>query len=287
MQLPGTMGIDADRSAADLPREFVAALQSPDAVVEIDIEPAEPDRPTLVLAAVDATRPPDRRLRAELSAADAVVAEDAEARRFARRAGEQPRRNDADRRRTLVLATRELPGATVLDALADAGTAVETIGLLPQLAAAAACPSRAPVTIGSGRPVDALHRAPAAHRVVVRTEPDDLADLLAGVQELRPGTQAVITQQFTRPVRALHGAVPELPVDEVVYCCVSPAPAAGLDPPVAAAVRALLADGVPTRSAARALAELSGLSRRDAYELVLGMAGRGHGTPGTGPTASR
>jgi hypothetical protein len=269
MQLAGTFAVCADAAAADLPRELVAALRSPQTVVEIDVTPAQSTQPTIVLFAADASRPTDVRLLAELAAADRIVFEDAAARLLA----DPPPSGTGSR--MLVLATRELPGATVLSELADRDTEVETVGLPTQLAAAVASPSRAPLTIAADRPERVLRSAPADLRVLVRADPDELPALLRLAGELRPDSLIVMTQQYAAPLRVPAGTAPTLPAKDVVYCCFAPAPRTDeLDPAVRAAIRTLLTDGVSTRTAARTLAELTGLSRREAYDRVLEMSGR-------------
>jgi hypothetical protein len=57
---------------------------------------------------------------------------------------------------------------------------------------------------------------------------------------------------------------------EPAYVCFGPEPGRSeLDPRVRAAVETLVEEAVPTRVAARALAELTGWSRRAAYEYLL------------------
>jgi hypothetical protein len=266
MQLPGTFATSADTSAAELPRALVSALQSHDTVVEVEVAPAPPTRRTVVLCSADPSRPADARLRAELATADRIVAEDTEARAIA-----SPRNGAGSR--TLVVATRELPGASVLAELGNPKTDVETIGMPPQLAAAAACPSRAAVVIAADQPVKALRTAPATHRVLAPCAPHELPDFLETAGELRPGSLVTIAQLYAPPIRVCDGAVPQLPAEDRTYCCVAPAASSrAIDPSVHAAVRALLADGVSTRTAARALAELAHLTRRDAYDTVLEMS---------------
>jgi hypothetical protein len=87
---------------------------------------------------------------------------------------------------------------------------------------------------------------------------------------VRGADRAVIAQGSAAPV--LVGT--DVPVDvwgaEPVHVCFGPSPAASdLDPRVRAAVDALLHEDVPTRVAARALAELTGWSRRAAYDYLL------------------
>lgn len=269
MQLPDTYATCADAAAADFPRALAEAARSADAVVTVDVEPAPAEHHTVVLFAADPTRPNDERLRAEFAAADRVVCEDPGARQLA----DPPPAGDGHR--TLVVATRELPGTTVLAALADLNCKVEVVGLPAQLAAAAASPSRAPLVIGAGRPASALRSARAQHRLLLRCTAAEVRALLELAGELRPDSIVALTQQYAPPLRVRAGDPAELPTEDVTYCCFAPAPDAGeraidnADPAVTAAIRGLLADGVTTRTAASALAELTGMSRRAAYERVL------------------
>jgi hypothetical protein len=268
MQLPATYATGADAAAADLPRRLVTAARNPGAVITIDVDAAADARPTVVLYAADPARPADDRLRAELEAADRVVCEDPAARRLA-----DPPPSGAGHR-TLVLATQELPGRTVLDALADPDGNVETVGLSAELAAAAASPSRAPLIIAGQRPAQALRKAPTDHRLVVHAPAAEVPALLELAGQLRPDSVVVLTQQYAPPIRVRAGECVELPTADITYCCFAPSAAGDrdLDPAVAAAIRALLDDGVPTRTAARALAELTGIGRRAAYDCVLRLA---------------
>jgi hypothetical protein len=268
MELPDTYATCAGAAAADLPRPLVAAAHSPDAVITIDVAAAADARPIVVLYAADPARPADDRLRAEIAAAHRIVCEDPVARRLA-----DPPASGAGPR-MLVLATRELPGATVLDTLADTDTGVETVGLPAQLAAAAASPSRAPLTIATERPAQALRKASPQHRLLVRAPAADVPTLVELAGDLRPDSVVVLTQQFAPPIRLRAGERVSLPTADVTYCCFAPSPARDqhLDPAVANAIRALLDDGVPTRAAARALAELTGIGRRAAYDRVLDLA---------------
>lgn len=270
LQLPDTYATCADTAAAELPRTLIAAARSADTTVTVDIEPALEAQPTLVLFAAEPSRRDDERLRAEATAARRIVVEDPEARKLV----DLPTAGEATR--TLVLATRELPGATVRDELADPGTRVETIGLPPQLAAAAASPSRAPLTIATDRPAQALRSAPARNRVLLRCPAADAGALVELAGQLRPNSMVVLTQQFVPPIRVLAGQHPSLPTQDVTYCCFAPSPDRpdDIDPKLLAAIRGLLDDGVATRAAARALAELAGISRRDAYDRVLKMNAR-------------
>lgn len=271
LRLPGTLATHADAAAADLPRNLVAALASPDAEVEVTVEPVRPQRDTVVLLLVDPTLGADARLRAEQDAADAVLAEDADARQLVRgRAAETGAAT-----RTLVVAARDLPGATVLDLLADPQVDVETVGLPARLAAAAAAPSRAPLVLAPDGtdPRDTLRTAPAQARLVFGLTADGVPGLLDSAARLRGASAAILVQQYAPPRRIAAGDLPSLPGRDTVACCLypsrSPDAAAALDPPVRAAVTRLVEDGVPTRTVARVLAELTGRPRSEAYALAL------------------
>jgi hypothetical protein len=276
LRLPGTLATEADTAAADLPRALVAALASADAVVEVDVSAESVHAPTVVLVLADPAAPDHRALRAELAVADAVVGEDIAARGLVRERGAAVTPTDGQATRTLVVATMDLPGAAATALLADSTVRVETIGLPPAWAAAAATPSRAPVVLAvEERPRAALRAAPPGQRLVVRCPPDDVPALLAFAAELRGEAPVVAAQPFAPPVRGTAANPPAPANDDPVHLCF--APAGGelpLDPAVVEAVRALLADGVPTRTAAQALAALTGRSRRDAYALALQLGNR-------------
>lgn len=277
LRLPGTLATEADTAAADLPRALVAALGSPDAAVEVAVEPDAAAGPTVVLVLADPAAPDHDALRAELAVADAVIGEDASARRLVRDVGGAVTPDaDGGAARTLVVATEDLPGASVTDLLADAEVRVETIGLPPALAAAAATPSRAPVVLAAdGRPRAALRAAPPGHRLVVRCAPDELPALLAFAAELRGNAPVTVAQPFAPPARVTATVSSALANDGPVHVCFAPVGSSlPLDPAVADAVRGLLADGVPTRTAAQALATLTGRGRREAYALALELGHR-------------
>lgn len=264
---PGTFATHATAAASDLPRALVAALQRTDAPVTIDVEPL-PGRLCAVLFAIDPDRPDDPRLTVELAAADLVVAEDDV---VARVAGERVTAGPVEvTGRTLVLAATELPGRTVADALGSVD--VETVGLPPALAAAAAFPARGPVLLAPlGTDVGAaLRDTPAAARLVLEVPADQAMAVLRQAADVRDAERAVIVQGSAAPV--LVGT--DVPVDvlgaEPAHVCFGPGgTASGLDPRVRAAVDALLDEDVPTRVAARALAELTGWTRRAAYDYLL------------------
>ena len=263
---PGTLATEATAGAADLPRTLVAALREPGVVVELRLEPLR-GRPAAVLVALDPAAPLDPRVAAELGVADLVVAEDeAAAALLGERAAHGPVRIEG---RTLVAATRDLPGATVTTQLA--GVPVDVLGLPPALAAAAASPSRRPLTVDeSGDPRALLRKVPAGHRLVVRATVDEVPELLALAAEVRGAGSAVLVAPESRPRRVTVEEFAAAGRDAVHLCFDAVSESSALDPAVEAAVRGLLADGVPTKPAANALAALTGWERRRAYVTVLG-----------------
>ena len=186
-----------------------------------------------------AARGPSPALDAELAAADIVFAVDDGARALIGRHEARPGP------RTLVVASADLPWRGDRDA-----ERVETVGLLPPLAAAAASPGSAPVLLGGSDP--------GSHRLVRTMPVADLARFLDG----RPAT---LVQPHCAPVTdpAL------LASHDPVAVCLHASDAGSLDPTARRVVEGLLADGVPTRTAARALAELTGWPHRRAYDTVL------------------
>jgi hypothetical protein len=266
LRRPDTFATHATAAASDLPRALVAALAAPDATVEIEVEPI-PGPPTAVLFALDPSHP-DPRLRAELRAADLVVAEDQDA---ADLLGERVGHGPVDvTGRVLVVAVRELPGATVVAALRD--VEVETVGLPPALAAAAAAASRGPLLLV---PADAdrremLRSTPAGARRVVASSADQVPALLRLAASIRGPMAAVVARRDEPPVRIEAGALPELAGKDAVHVCLVPGHADdSLDPAVMPAIDGLLADGVATKAAANALAALTGWDRRRAYDAVV------------------
>lgn len=264
LRLPGTFATDASAVSSELPRPLVRALQDPDSLVTVDVLAIPAREPTVVLFAADPFRGPDERLRAELERADTVIAEDADARRLVGSARSAISMQAPGR--TLVVSTRELPGRTCADRLA--GAALETVGLPAPLAVAAACPSRSPLTLGSD--LDLLRTTPAAHRLVLPVEPDRLAALLERAGAHRGTQRATVMQEFGRPQPASAGDLPELAGRDLVYCCLHPVPVEeAVDPAARAAIGALLADGVPTKTVAKALAALTRWERRRAYDAIV------------------
>ncbi len=298
LRLPGTLATEASAAAADLPRSLVAALRDTDGRVEVRVEPG-PAQARVVLFAADPTRRADPRLAAELAVADRVIVEDPGARALLTGTDTLLTGTDTDTDtdallgdteqskgsahappeagRLLVIATADLPGVCLAGAESSrAGGPIETVGLPARLAVAAACPSRAPVlfTADDVDLRDLLRETPAGHRVVVTVGRAGLGRLLALAARERGSGVATIAQEFAPVQRAAPDAIPDLPSNDAVHCCLHPAVAAAgpaLDPGARAALAALLDDGVTTRTAARALAQLTGWPRRQAYDAVLAL----------------
>lgn len=272
LRLPGTFATHADATAYDLPRDLLTALQTGDAEITVDVEPVPTGRRTIVLFAADLARPDDPRLRAEVAAADLVVAEDAGARMLLPPHTET--RSAPQAGRTLAVATAELPGArmrTVLD-----GADIEVVGLPAPLAAAAASPTAGPLLLATDSdPARLIRTAPVTARLVVRTDADRLPALLELGRHCRGTTAATVAQDHAPPQRVTAGDPIELSSRGTVYVCFDAAePDDALDPAVRAAIDALLADGVATKTAANALAALTGWDRRRAYDTVLNWRDR-------------
>ncbi|HVU90786.1 MAG TPA: hypothetical protein VHC23_01050, partial [Jatrophihabitans sp.] len=251
-------------AAEDLPRPLLAALQDPAVPVTVDVEPIR-GRPAAVLVALDPGAAPDPRLAAELAAADLVVAEDdGAARLLGERVAHGPVAVD---RRVLVAATTELPGATVAGQLGQ--VPVDVLGLPAPLAAAAASPSRRPLVVATGTNSRAAVRdTPPDRRLVVAATADEVAGLLRLAGEVRGAGTGVVLARDDRPRRVGPGS--ELAGRDPVHLCFDAiTESSALDPRVRAAVEGLLADGVATKTAANALAALTGWERRRAYETVL------------------
>jgi hypothetical protein len=263
----GTFATHATAAASDLPRSLVAALQRADAEVVIEVEPL-PGRRCAVLFAVDPDRPDDPRLAAEIAAADEVVVEDETAARLTGIA--RAERPVSVTGRLLVLAAEQLPGRTVVEALGAVD--VDTVGLPPALAAAAAFPFRGRLVLAprGDDPVAALRDTSAASVLVVEVRPDEAMDVLRRAAEIRAARVAVLVQGSAAPVRVATDVPVDVAGAEPVQLCFGPTEVdAGPDPRILAAIEALRADDVPTRTVARALAALTGWPRRDAYDYLL------------------
>ena len=262
-RLPNTLATEASAVASDLPAALVACLQDPSVVVDVLVEPA-PSTPTAVLYALDPERPDDDRLLVEIAAADTVVVEDEAA------AGVLGRRGTsgpvAVEGRVLVVASSDLPGRSVADRLAD--VELDVLGLVPALAAAAASPSRRPLVVATAEdPREAIGRTPATSRLVVAVDSHDVAGLVELATEVRGTSGAVIVGPRGRPRRT--GLNPVIEHGVVHLCFDANIESTALDPSVREAVQRLVADGVPTKTAATALATLTGWERRRAYDTVL------------------
>jgi hypothetical protein len=289
-RLPGTFATESDAAASDLPPPLVAALKSPATRVEAVAEPSRrPDgRAEMILAWADPTQPASPQLAAEAGAAAVVVAEDDPAGRLLAEAGRQP--GDAravtaavqEGKRILVLATDELPGATVTRWLAAPAVAVDVLGLPPPLAAAAASPSRGPLILASLHDLrQVMRRSSPGDRICVTVDSRRLASVLTLASEIRGEAAAVIVARYSPPVRVTGGKLPPL-TSGLTACCLDglPAPPAGaVEPNVASAVAELISSGASTRAVARALAELTGRPRQRAYQDVLAISGK----PGAQP----
>jgi hypothetical protein len=152
------------------------------------------------------------------------------------------------------------------------GAEVETVGLPPPLAAAAASPSRAPLFVApdGADHGTVLRAAPATARVLLDVPAERLPALARLAARTRGATHAVVALPLSPPIRwALDDPPPR--AQGVVAVCLPPA--AGTDDisdaRVRGAVEALLADGVPTKTVAAAVAALTGWDRRRAYAAVL------------------
>lgn len=252
------------------------------------------------------------RLPVELAAAGLVVAEDSGARRLlADSPAPTNERVETNRMaepgdtariaatvtaggRLLVVSTEDLPGASVPGLLTEPATvAVEVAGLPGPLAVAAASSSRAPLVLAGAAPdlAGLLRQTPAGHRLVVEIPAARLPKLLELAAERRGCRSAVLARQpywqYERPHRIRLDppgirldSPAQLPTHGTVVICLEPAgtePAGTepttFDPAVRAMLASLLADQIPTRTAARALAELTGWPHRQAYQAVLDLAG--------------
>lgn len=289
VRLPNTFATQADLAAADLPRELVAALADPATAVELTVtrRPRPGGMAGLVLLWGPAS--PDR-LEVEADAATLVVSEDTGADRLlaalevrAVHAGDGALESRVAATldqggRVLVVATDDEPGRTVVEHLGRGDTVVEVAGLPGPLAVAAATGSRAPLVLATSRGQDAvraLRGTPAGHRLVVRTPATGLDRLARAVTEHRGQGSGMVVARLPyelheRPVRLASSS---LPASGELLCCVEPGTgAAGLGPAELRLAATLLADGVSTRTVARAVAELAGLPRREAYAAVLDLA---------------
>jgi hypothetical protein len=284
-RLPGTLATEAGAAAADLPAALRAALRDPGTRVDVIVEaaPARADgRPQLVLAWSPAAAGPSSRLRAELAAAQAVIAEDAATARMLAACG-LARGDPADVEaacgsggRVVTLGSEVLPGPAAVPVLARDDAVLETAGLPPVLAAAAACRSPAPILLWeqetAGDAARGLLALAGACRTVLRGTPASLRRTLRLLgASAAPARGAVLfdpqgpreTLERGGVASLLRGASPQAPV----VCALEPeAPAAGGSGQVPRQlIQGLLDEGVSVHTIARALTGWSGLSRRAAF----------------------
>lgn len=285
---PDTFATEATAGAADLPRELAARIGDPAVSIAVRCArlPRRPDgRAGLVLAWSAPGAPPAPRLAAELAAADAVVAEDAGALalvpgvRTTEGAAAAAGLLDGELGRVLVLATAATPGASVAAALrAPDEVAVEVAGLPAALAVTAASPVRGPVQlvgpVARARIEAVLRSVPPETTLVVAVVAGELARLLERAAAQRGTTTAALLDPAAGGVvrwGAVGGLRATRTSGELVCALDGTGAAPVLGEELTAYVRALLADGVSTRSAALALAGLPGWSRRRAYDAVLAL----------------
>jgi hypothetical protein len=287
-RLPNTLATDADRAAADLPREMLHALADPDAeitiVVERDTEAAEG---RLVLYRAGDER--DDRLAAEIAAADTVIAEDAQAGKVITLLGADADPWDsvlptiAEGGRVLAVSTEDTRSAPVGKLLAAPDRPeAEVIGLPAELAVAALSPHPVPVLLAHHerrRQIGKLLGAHRLSRVVFRAATAELPKILDEAERtLGVRTVAVVAATAAAAERPWWGPVAEAAARVTgggdVLCCADPAeevsdgsPDSDVD--LSGLVRALLAQSVSSKTLALALARLPTWSRKRAYEFVL------------------
>lgn len=295
-RLPDTFATDAELAAADLPRALVAALAAPDTAVSLLAEPAAGPAGGTVVRCRLAGSGPDR-VRAELAAADLVLAEDDAAQDWLASAGitgssglTAPSENVAaclaDGGRVLAVAAGD--GTDLTELLAAAG-AVEVLGAPAELAVSAAAADRSAVLQAAGirlRELPALAAAHPALALAFRCPAERLPRLLA---ELDRDQATVIVAPVDNPERPIRAELKDqalpyqlaLPRRGELACRVAglgqPADGPAIEP--AALVRQLLAQSVTPRTVALAVAALPGWSRRSAYEFVLAISGESASSP--------
>jgi hypothetical protein len=290
---PDTLATEASAGAAQLPPELRTRITDPATRITVQLErlARRPDgRAALVLAWAAPGTLPSPRLVAELAAADAVVAEDADAGRLLSvqiPSGRQ-RLSGSDAvagllagqlARVLVVATAGLPGASTTAALQlPDRIAVEVAGLPAEVAVSAASPVRGPVQLAGPVPrarIDAVLRsAPPETTLAVTVAAGDLQALLQRAAQRRgTGTAAVLDPASGGLVRwgPVEGLRAERTSGDLAVALDGVPGDAELGEELTALLRALLADGVSARSAALALARVPGWSRRRAYDAVLGL----------------
>ncbi|MER7012063.1 DUF371 domain-containing protein [Saccharopolyspora sp. NPDC000359] len=277
-RLLNTLATDADLAASTLPRELLDVLREPGAEVDITVERDLDVAGGLVLFHAREGDAP--RLAAEVACADHVVVEDQSARALvdSGRPVVDARKADLGRlgaaleqgERVLVVSAISARSDVVAGLLGGAEVPFEVLGLPPQLAVAATTSTRSPVVLVDDTGRRGIVRAVRRHAnaaVVFRSASDQLPGILAEAAGERAVTTLVTSE---RPRRGASG----LPAGIDVFCCVAPAGDAGADTEVDAngLIRALLAQGVSQKTISRALIDSAGWSRRQAYEVVLGLS---------------
>lgn len=264
LRRPDTFATDATLAAADLPRDFAAALADPATRLEVAVS-ARPSVPWLVRFRLSPSN--EGRLVAEAAAADVIRAEDTEARARLSELG-IALTGAADSGR--VLSVSSGPAGRLPLPAAD-----EVIGWPAEFAVLAAQPDAAPVVfVPPGAEVAVLAAANPQAAVVFRGPAERLNRTVATIG--RPAADVVLVA-LSDPERPWRGGQSELdgPDRGELICLVGaqpgPASAAPVDP--AAFVTGLLSAGVSSRTVALALAGLPGWSRRAAYDFVLARQG--------------
>ena len=291
---PDTLATEASAGAAQLPPQLRTRITDPAARITVQLErlARRPDgRAVLVLAWAAPGTLPSPRMVAELAAAEAVVAEDADAGRLltVQSISGRQRLSGSDAvagllagrlGRVLVVATAGLPGASTTAALQlPEQIVVEVAGLPAEVAVAAASPVRGPVQLAGPVPrarIDAVLRStPPETTLAVTVAAGDLPALLERAAQRRgTGTAAVLDPASGGLVRwgPVEGLRAERTSGDLAVALDGVPGDAELGEELTALLRALLADGVSARSAALALARVPGWSRRRAYDAVLGLA---------------
>jgi hypothetical protein len=322
---PDTLAVHSGLVAAGLPRRMRESITDPHCPVRLVVTPVprrEDGRGTLVLGAAGPAGSPGvgphgsggtagtRRWRAELAAADVVVAEDPGAARLIRElavagtavrgSGDPdgpppPATMPAARRalreggRVLVVSTSGMPGDCVHEELSRPDRqVVETIGLPPILAVVAASPHRLPAQlIPAGRAPAMVRRMRPGQLTALLAPSSVVAHVLRRARDELGCVGAVLVHDgdpAAGPLRWApidrHLATPPAG-DRLIACCVDPP--SGTEDPVRALVEPLRRAGVPASTLTRAIAGLPGWSRRAAHDLVHTDGG----SPGDAPHGGR
>ncbi|OLR89523.1 DUF371 domain-containing protein [Actinokineospora bangkokensis] len=273
VRLPNTLATDADTTARDLPRDLVLALSNPDTEITTTITRAHDDTPRLVLFRLG----DDRRLLAEVAAADAVVAEDDTARSVLSglTAAHDALGALSTGARVLAVSSGEGPHPFAAAALSqDDRPEVEVLGLPPELAVASISPHWAPPLITgpqSRRDAAKLAAAHPAARVVFRTPGTSLARALDEAAKTA-GTRTAAIGTDERPTWGPITELRTLTPRGDVFCALDPVQSeeTAADPSAPEAfITALLSQSVSPTTLVKALSSLPGWSRKQAYDLVL------------------